>query len=307
MENQNHYSYASPRAVDQAIKAAAKKKYKEQPYSDINFLIRQAYFERFLSRIFSQAKSNWILKGGTGMLARIPESRGTRDIDLLRNEGGIEEAVRELQELVENTDLKDHFSFRLEKIENISTGDEQEYTEGRKVVFNIFLGIQQLREKISIDLVVGPAPIGPIEVRIPESHLDLPKLHSYPYRLYPLVDQIADKVCATISKYGGRDSTREKDLVDLVLIATSSSGIQGRNLKLAIDTERRKRAIASFSSVTLPTAWGRGYVMLVKNTKAARTHPRIDSAKVLIERFIDPVLQGKVDHLTWSPENLQWE
>ena len=48
-----------------------------------------------------------------------------------------------------------------------------------------------------------------------------------------MTDQIADKVCATLSLYKGKPSSREKDLVDLVLMATTQQ-ILGARLERAL-------------------------------------------------------------------------
>ncbi len=66
---------------------------------------------------------------------------------------------------------------------------------------------------------------------------------SYPYRLYPVANQIADKVCATLADYHGRPSSREKDLVDLVVIAVTQS--VRRSLSPAGDRDRVRQAQAS--------------------------------------------------------------
>ncbi len=61
-------AYASPHAVEQAIKSAAKQANTENPTLRIDDLIRQAHFDRFLCRIFSEGEeSEWVLKGGTGI------------------------------------------------------------------------------------------------------------------------------------------------------------------------------------------------------------------------------------------------
>ena len=45
--------------------------------------IRQEHFRRFLSRAFAEGNdSGWLLKGGTGALARVGSARTTTDIDL---------------------------------------------------------------------------------------------------------------------------------------------------------------------------------------------------------------------------------
>jgi hypothetical protein len=59
--------------VEAAIKAAAKKAAQADPALDTGKRIQLEYFNRFLSRTFSEGnESEWVLKGGTGMLARIP-------------------------------------------------------------------------------------------------------------------------------------------------------------------------------------------------------------------------------------------
>lgn len=42
---------------------------------------RQALRDRFLCRVFSDPDGRFILKGGSGLLVRIPDGRVTRDID----------------------------------------------------------------------------------------------------------------------------------------------------------------------------------------------------------------------------------
>ena len=42
---------------------------------------RRALRDRFLRRVFSNPDGRFILKGGSGLLARIPDGRVTRDID----------------------------------------------------------------------------------------------------------------------------------------------------------------------------------------------------------------------------------
>jgi hypothetical protein len=53
----------------------------------------------------------------------------------------------------------------------------------------------------------------------------MPDVEQHGYQVYPLVDHIADKVVAILQLYGQqrRPSTRYKDLIDLVSIATGAS------------------------------------------------------------------------------------
>lgn len=306
MRSQGQQGYGSPRAVDQAIKAAARQHVQKHPGSDVNVLIRQAYFERLLSRVFSEGEeSGWVLKGGTGMLARIPRSRGTRDIDLLKSGQGIEDAVEALQTIVETTDLGDHIRFTLSEVKVSVAGQEQEYTDGRKLIFDVHLGAVRLGEKISVDLVVGPDPVGPVESLEPLSKLDLPKLVSFPFLLYPVADHIADKVCATAATYNGQPSTREKDLVDLALFAWTVEGLQAQLLTKAIDNERRKRGLPTFNEFSIPSGWGSAYRKMAVKTALKDEFADVDTAYSLVKDFINPVLSSNAQGI-WDPQERIW-
>lgn len=77
------YPFAA--GVENAIKDAARKAAAADPSLDVNKRIQLEYFNRFLSRVFSEGDGgDWVLKGATGILARVPSTRATRDIDLYR-------------------------------------------------------------------------------------------------------------------------------------------------------------------------------------------------------------------------------
>lgn len=86
--------YASPGAVESAISAAARKASNTDPSLTIQERIRLEYFHRFLSRVFSEENdSNWMLKGGAGMLARVASARTTTDVDVFRRSASLDAAL----------------------------------------------------------------------------------------------------------------------------------------------------------------------------------------------------------------------
>lgn len=145
--------YASAKAVDDAIKQAAKNAAAADPPSaSVTDRIRQAYFDRFLCRVFSEGDtSEWLLKGGTGMLARVPDGRSTKDVDLYRADLTLDAALVELRRLA-SVDLGDHFRFEYATHEIISGGDEQPYTDGYRVSFEIYIGTAR-KDRVKVDLV----------------------------------------------------------------------------------------------------------------------------------------------------------
>lgn len=103
--------YASAASVESAIREAARRTAAGDPSTTIGDLIAQEYFRRFLSRIFSEAgDSGWVLKGGTGLLARVGSARATKDIDLFRADHSLDGALADLRRLAA-IDLGDFFRF----------------------------------------------------------------------------------------------------------------------------------------------------------------------------------------------------
>jgi hypothetical protein len=297
--------YPTAAGVESAIKEAAKKAAADDPSLDVDKRIRLEYFNRLLSRVFSEGdSSDWVLKGGTGILARVPSTRSTRDIDLFRKGITLDQALNDLIRLA-TVDLEDHFRFEyLDHTESIGN-DTQPYTEGYQVRFNIFVGLKA-KGSLQVDLAVSTGMTGEVTSSEPATALELPRLVSHPYRLYPVVDQIADKVCATMTEYDGSESSREKDLVDLVVFATTQE-LDGASLRIAISTESRRRQMEPFDHFTVPSSWGSGYAKLSKPVPYCAAYPTVQLASDLVTRLIDPVLLGKADLGFWNPRSLSWE
>lgn len=296
--------YKSGAAVEAAIRDAARRAFADDKSSSTQDRIRQEYFRRFLSRVFAEGDdSEWVLKGGTGVLARVPSGRRTTDVDLFRANETLEGALEELIHLA-RTDLGDHFRFVYLRHRPVVGGDQQTYTQGCTVDFAIYIGADR-KESLRVDLVVGALVTDAITVAAPANRLDLPRLPSNDYRLYPIVDQIADKVCATMADYNGRPSSREKDLVDLVVIAKTQT-VCADALRRAIDAETLVRSLAPFSELSIPAPWGRMYARDAREVPYCTDYRTVDLARELMRTFIDPVLGGRVMSKTWSPKSTEW-
>ncbi len=297
--------YTTPAGVEAAIKQAAVDASASDSSVNVSERIRQEHFRRFLSRVFAGSeRSEWLLKGGTGVLARVPSARVTTDVDLYRAGYTLDQALDDLRQLVK-IDLADHFRFEYVSHVNSLGGPGQPYVDGYTVKFDVYIGTQR-RGQIKVDLTTGAGITDDVSLIEPANALHLPRLASNPYRVYPVVDQIADKICATHMLYSGSPSTRQKDLVDLVVFARTHD-VNGLALRKAIETEARRRGLASFSRVELPRTWGREYSQMAKRVPHCEGFTEIKSARALIEDFIEPALRGEVDAQTWMFERLAWE
>ena len=238
-----------------------------------------------------------------GILARIPSTRSTRDIDLYRQGFTLDQAFEALKRLA-SVDLGDHFRFEYAGHEASIAADTQPYTDGYRVAFNIFIGVTK-KGSVPIDLAVGTGLTDEVQTSLPVTALDLPRLTSNRYRLYPVVDQIADKVCATMADYDGRPSSREKDLVDIVVFAVTQD-VNGTALSLAIESERRRRRMEPFERFVVPSTWGTGYMKQSKPVPHCADYSTVELAAELASRLIDPALVDEVQGKLWSAGLMQW-
>lgn len=121
----------------------------------------------------------------------------------------------------------------------------------------------------------------------------------------PLTQHIAEKVHAYTRRYGatGRDSTRPKDLVDILLIAGSEL-LDAASLRQALETtfEQREQQSLPSSLPAPPTSWQEPYRRLAAEVAL---EPELDKAFAEAAAFLDPILAGRIDG-EWDPERRTW-
>ncbi len=247
--------------------------------------------------MFSHDPDRWVLKGATGLLARIPgQARHSMDIDLFFD-GQIEAAIGALRDAV-RVDRGDFFTFDIERGTALSGA-----TVGSTLRSVAYLG-DKVFETFRVDVVVThtmttePELVPPIEV------VEVPGLRSVDYVAYPIPDQIADKVVALVETHGDRPSTRYRDLVDLVLIATTQS-VEARSLHVALLSEQKRRGLELGTGPSLPSAqWREGYRTMAVNVPGFG-HIDADDAIAIVRQFVEPVLTG-LSVGTWDPDGLEW-
>ncbi len=230
------------------------------------------------------------------MLARVREARHTLDVDLWNERGDLEAAVRSLR-VAAASDLGDHLRFELASVNPTASG--------RKVRIVAWLGATVI-ERFAVDLVVGSIVTAPIEEVVPDNRIELPRLDPHPpYRLYPLVDHLADKVCAIHEAPGGRTSTRVRDLVDVLIIAATQR-MDASAARIAIATEQRHREMAPITEFAPPPVWASTYSRVARDVAEIVGTAKFADAVVAAKQFLDPILAGAVRGM-WSPTLRVWE
>jgi hypothetical protein len=303
-------SYQSPSAFRAAITAKAKAAARNSSRSPKDF-IDQFALSRLLARVFGADADRWVLKGGQAMLVRYPDARHSKDIDLLYRDttqkAAYDEALATLRAAA-NANLDDYMTFQY--VGSTEPGDNN---AGINVTFKAMLGTTQLAH-VSVDVVVDHQPIGHVVTAALTPVLEVSDLNDWPeIQLYPIVDHVADKICAMIERHGphGHGSTRFRDLVDLILIIRREEidGIQLHAvLRAEVDRRRRKGTnieLPEQFAVPDTQSWSNGYAKQAAGVDNLGDFTTLESAEKLAAAFIDPLLAERVPG-TWSPTTLTW-
>jgi hypothetical protein len=267
-------------------------------------LRKYAAFERFLARVEVATPLSWVLKGGLAINCRLGRfSRPSRDVDLAHGSAA-EEAVEQL--IVASrvaTSQQDHFEFRVGLQSRVTPGHPNPAVRLR---LETHLA-SRLYDLASIDIVAEPELIDRAEVLEVPSLLGFAELLPVTMLVTPVERHLADKVDAYLRGHINSRviSTREKDLVDLVLLAGTErpvAGVLRGELDAALTLERD----LPDALPPPPASWGPGYRLLAAQIG-------IEESTVLgafehARSLIDPILSGSApDAARWNPRSRDWE
>lgn len=291
-------SYRSPAAFRRALTDKLKAKAKGSKWS-LAQLQRQMAYDRLLERLYL-VDHGWIVKGATALLARDIGVRATIDIDIYRGIAA-EAAERELRDATAQ-DVGDWFRFE------IGPGQAVRNTaDGTRLPVTAYVGTAPWAQ-FHVDLVGSDVRMTGEPEEMPAlARVVMPDIEQHGYRVYPLVDHVADKVAATFDRYGATEapSTRYKDLVDLVAIVTQASAKATAQMNaLASEAKRRGITLPKHFGVPARDQWEPGYAAEARRSllPVAQT---LDEALDVVSPFLDPLLDGTAVG-TWDPKQGRW-
>ena len=264
-------------------------------------LQRQIAYDRLLARLYFH-DDDWIVKGATALLAREIGVRATIDVDVYRAAAS-EAAESDLREAV-SRDIGDWFNFEIGPAVTVSDG-----AAGLRLPVKSYIG-GTIWQSFSVDLVGADLRMtgDPDEVP-PIAAVSIPGLEQGPYRAYPLVDHVADKIAAILQRYGegSLPSTRFKDLVDLVAIVTEVT-IDAAPQVAALRSEAARRGISPLPGrffIPHRELWEAGYAAAAKDS-LLKVGTALDDALAVVSPFVDPLLDGSAAG-TWDPRTQAWQ
>ncbi|WP_460765370.1 nucleotidyl transferase AbiEii/AbiGii toxin family protein [Mariniluteicoccus flavus] len=219
--------------------------------------VRTEFFLKEVLALLAAADDGWVLKGGMSLRCRLPETRTTEDVDLHLTHRTLEATIDRFREAVHRKKRGEHLSFRVD--------DRVERKGSRSARMKVHVEVRGVRvqERVVVDLAAPVQITGrteqiqlasPIQVA---GHPELPA-----FALYPLADQIADKLCAMYEWHGrgGRTATtRYHDLWDLGAIVLNFP-LEAAALAGAIATETSTRGLDLPHPLRLPEPDSCGHV-----------------------------------------------
>ena len=258
-------------------------------------------FERLLARLMAIAPDRWVLKGAMAFHFRLAARfRTTKDLDLGRWDD--ERASTDDLVAAEQVDLGDHSRFVVERSAKLD-----QRLEGAAVRYHVSAYLAGRRfEELIVDIGFDRVPVGnPERLRGPDL-LSFAEIAPVEVPALPLEQHVAEKVHAYTRSYAaGHSSTRTKDLIDLVLIASLFPFRAGR-LRSALHSTFDARGTHPLPTVLPQPPVGRGLAYR-KLASELGLDPEVSIGYQQAALFLDPILDGAAsDTAQWDPVRRSW-
>ena len=261
-------------------------------------LRKMVAFERFLARILEHQPDKWIVKGGYSLQLRLGNrARTTKDIDVFTTmyKERIHSALGDAGVL----DLDDWFEFEVSQSGRVAT----EGFGGERYHIRALLDGRTF-ERFILDVGMDDPIVGDIE------HLSTPPLFVFAeiqptvIPCYPILQQIAEKFHAYTRPRSTGESTRVKDLIDILILA-SAGRIDAKELLNALTGtfDSRKTHQLPMDFPDPPEAWVRPYSRLAD--EVGLSFKALADGSNAASIFLNPILVGEARG-NWNPREWSW-
>lgn len=251
-------------------------------------LRKRVAFERFLARLATSESSGWVLKGAFALELRLGlRARTTKDIDLGRADD--EEAATEHLDAATGVDLGDFFDFEVRRTPALDAA-----TGFRAVRYTVRADLDGRRfEQFPVDVAFSEATPIQAEPLFGANSLEFADVAEPQLPVVSLEQHVAEKLHAYTGAFGRdqRESTRVKDLVDLVLIGELAE-IDAKHLRHALETTFERRALQPLPNAIPPppSSWARPYAVLAREVGIAAD---VEAGYAVAARLLDPILRSE--------------
>lgn len=264
-------------------------------------LRKMVAFDRFLVRLANDEPEAWIVKGGFALQLRLgTRARTTKDIDVsATNRWNRDETIVHLR-AVASLVLDDWFEFEVGEPAEGATG-----APGRGLRFPIrcLLDGRQF-ENFHLDVGSGDPVLEAPDVLTAPDLLAFAEIAPAKVRCYPLTTQVAEKLHTYTRTYASGETSRARDLADILLAATLEKFDSGK-LRQAIEATFRARTSHALPR-EMPQPPGRissSYMQLAHELDLP--WPTIREAEQSAAQFLNPILKGNA-RPRWDPIAWKW-
>jgi hypothetical protein len=265
----------------------------------VSRLRKRVVFERLLARLQEVAPGRWYLKGGFALELRLGGlARTTKDVDIDWTVG--EQEATELLLDAAALEMADRFEFdvrRAESSDDLAGGGQ------RWLVLANLAGREF--ERVAIDVGFAKPPVIEPETVASSQLLEFADIEPIAVPALAVEHHLAEKLHAYSRMYGGgQPSSRVKDLVDIVVMASTSS-IEASRLRTAVRSifDRRATHDVPAGLSEPPDDWTRPWAALAENVPADAD---LAAGYATAGQLWNPVLSGDVDSGTWDPTRRSW-
>jgi predicted nucleotidyltransferase component of viral defense system len=263
-------------------------------------LRKRVAFELFLRRLLVVAPGRWVLKGALALDFRLAATtRSTKDIDLGRDDDE-NAAIRDIT-AAQQLALDDFFTFAATRTNDLD--DTDEFSAVRFHVTAQLAG--RTFEQFLVDIGFSDTISWTPDTIHTSDLLSFAGIEPLALPAIPLPQHLAEKAHAYTRRYGasGQPSTRPKDLVDILLIESSTT-IDAGPLRHALEStfaERARQPLPT-SLPPPPATWADPYKRLADTVDVEND---LTAAFARAAAFLDPVLAGRTNG-QWDPKRQEW-
>ncbi len=258
-------------------------------------------FERFLARLARREPEAWIVKGGFALQLRLgTRARTTKDIDVTATNRWTGEETTAHLRAVASLNLGDWFEFEVGEPAEAATG-----APGRGLRFPVrcLLDGRQF-ENFHLDVGYGDLILESPDVLTAPDLLAFAEIAPAKIPCYPLTTQVAEKLHTYTRTYASGETSRARDLAD-ILLAASIEKFSGSRLTQAIKATFQARATHAMplEMPNPPRRISPSYRQLARELDLP--WPTIEEAGQAAAQFLNPILMGNA-HPRWDPIAWRW-